>query len=401
MRTAVHTRNIVDPLWGAKATGSAGRLGFALLAAGDEAPGRQLEGDPNPFLDERKDFLIGRAQWSLGKASYVGGIVTDSEFGLGHNRAAGADFSLRSNRHMVNATFLATATRSPDGLQEIDGLGGQVSYSFETRPFAVQTQLEHYDRDFQMDTAFLNQVGISQGWTYLAPSFYPDSQKYGWLKRITPFFWVRYGDDSIQGGSVRLYVPGVRMNLTRQGFFRVDALLGHEPWAGQSFEISQWRLFAEAQATRWLQFIGRSTRGRSIFYDPADPFPGTLRSYYGEVTFEPTPRFSQALFYDHVEFDRLDGSRVYTVKVLNTRTTFQVDRRTQLRAIVQYDSSEHRVLTDLLASWELRPGTVVYAGYGSLIERREWDGQTWTPGNGSYQTSQRGFFFKASYSHQF
>jgi hypothetical protein len=59
------------------------------------------------------------------------------------------------------------------------------------------------------------------------------------------------------------------------------------------------------------------------------------------------------------------------------------------------------VLTDLLASWELRPGTVAYVGYGSLIERRDWDGQAWTHGVGPYQTSQRGVFFKASYSYQF
>jgi hypothetical protein len=59
------------------------------------------------------------------------------------------------------------------------------------------------------------------------------------------------------------------------------------------------------------------------------------------------------------------------------------------------------VLTDFLASYELLPGTVAYAGYGSLIERRGWDGAAWTDGPGSYRTSERGFFFKASYIHRF
>ena len=64
-----------------------------------------------------------------------------------------------------------------------------------------------------------------------------------------------------------------------------------------------------------------------------------------------------------MEFDRLDdGERVFTVNVLNTQTTFQLNRYIFFRAIVQYDSSQHRVLTDLLASWELLPGTVAYAG---------------------------------------
>ena len=100
--------------------------------------------------------------------------------------------------------------------------------------------------------------------------------------------------------------------------------------------------------------------------------------------------------------DRLsDGSHVYTVDVLNTQTTFQLNRYISFRGIVQYDSSRARILTDLLASWELLPGTVAYAGYGSLIEKREWDGQLWTPGAGTYRTSQRGLFFKAAYVHRF
>jgi len=106
--------------------------------------------------------------------------------------------------------------------------------------------------------------------------------------------------------------------------------------------------------------------------------------------------------YKRVEFDRVsDRSRVYTVNVLNTRTTFQLDRQFSLRAIVQYDSSRHRVLTDFLASWELLPGTVAYAGYGSLIERQAWDGTRLTRGQGEYRTSQRSLFLKASYVHRF
>ena len=92
---------------------------------------------------------------------------------------------------------------------------------------------------------------------------------------------------------------------------------------------------------------------------------------------------------------------MYTVDVLNTKTTFQVDRRFSLRGIVQYESSRSRILTDFLASWELRPGTVAYAGYGSLVERQQWDGNAWLPGQGSYMTTNRGFFFKASYIHRF
>jgi hypothetical protein len=402
MKTAVHTRRIVDPFWGTKTTGTAGRVGFGLLAAGDDAPGRQLEGAPNPFLGHRRDFYIARTQLSLGRSSYVGGILTDTEFGGGHNRVGGADIALKLGRHSASATFIATGSVSPDGRQHTDGRGGQAMYVFDSKPILFITQLEHYDRGFQMDTAFLNQVGITQGWTYVAPSFYPDPKKHPWFKRFIPFAFFQYGKDRVQDGKPWIVVPGVRMNFTRQGYFRVDEIYGDEVWAGQTFRKGTARVMGQAQFTRWLFLSGQATFGRSIFYDPVSPYLGHTRTYSAEVGLQPSPRLNERITFDRVQFDRpTDGSRVYTVNVVNTRTTFQLNRYFSVRGIVQYDSSRHQVLTDFLGSWELLPGTVAYAGYGSLIERADWDGTQFVPGSGVFRTRERGLFFKASYVHRF
>jgi len=404
MRTAVNTRVIQDPLWGGKASGTAGRATFALLAAGDEAPGRQVPGGVvNPFLDERKGYFIGRGQYSLGSSNYVGALLTDTEFGGGHNRVASTDLSLKLGNHFTSGTFLASATRSADGSETKDGLAGQVFYAYETKPIVAVTQVEHYDTDFQMDTAFVNQTGVTQGWSFVAPSFYPDPKKTPWLKRIVPFVFTRYGKDRVQGGRGYFVLPGIRVHTTRQGFFRVDAGWGREPWAEQVFPTSQVRMMGGAQPFRWLNVFAQARFSRSIYYDPNEPYSGRERSYQAEVSLQPSSRFNQSVSWNHVRFDRAStGENVYTVDILNTRTTFQFDRHFFLRAIVQYDSSRHQVLTDFLASWELLPGTVAYAGYGSILERKGWDGSGFVdePG-GAYRTSQRGFFFKASYIHRF
>src|SRR4029078_8231434 len=135
MRTAVHTRRIVDPLWGGKTTGTAGKVGFGLLAAGDEAPARQLIGEPpNPFLGDRRDFYIARSQLSLGRSNYLGAIVTDTQFGVGHNRVGGAAIPLRMAPHNRDATLCAAGTQDPDGLSSNPGLGRQASYSYDSKP---------------------------------------------------------------------------------------------------------------------------------------------------------------------------------------------------------------------------------------------------------------------------
>ena len=404
MRTAVNTRVIEDPLWGAKSSGTAGRTTFAVLAAGDEAPGRApTDGSVNPSLGEREAYTIARGQYSLGRTSYVGALLTDTELGDGHNRVAATDLSLKLGNHFTSGTFIATTTRTPDGRQTKSGLAGQAYYCYETKPFLFATQAEHYDTDFHMDTAFVNQTGVTQGWSFIAPSFYPDPKKTSWLKRVVPFVFTRYGKDRVQGGNGYFVLPGVRMHFTRQGFFRLDAGWGREPWAGQVFPTRMVRAIGQAQVFRWLNVSTQVRLARSIYYDPQDPYSGRERDYTTELVFQPSARFNQSLSWSRVGFDRAsDGAHVYTVDVLNTRTTFQVDRHFFLRAIVQYDSSRHEVLTDFLASWELLPGTVAYAGYGSSLQRRAWDGIAFTDDpTGVYRTSERGFFLKASYIHRF
>jgi hypothetical protein len=401
MRTAVHTRHIEDPIWGGKFSGTLGRVTFATLSASDEAPGHPIEGEVNPYLGRNKGFHVARALYGLGKNRYVGGIFTDTEFIEGHNRVAGADTSLRFGSHQVSATFLATNTESPDALENKSGLGGQASYLYDSKRWLFINQAEHYDTDFQMDTAFYNQTGITSNWSFAALSLYPDAQKHPWLKRVVPFFFARFVDDRVQGGSLRFLMPGLRLHTTKQGFFRVDGAWGQEPFAGEEFPIGFVRLMGGAQYTKWLNVFVYTQIGRGVFYDEEDPYGGKSRSANVNVTFQPTSKFSQSLGYNRAEFDRLDGEHVYRVDVLNTRTTYQFSKHFFLRAIVNWDSSTREVLTDFLASFELLPGTVAYVGYGSLIQERQWDGTQFVEGPGQYQTSQRGFFFKASYIHRF
>ena len=130
-------------------------------------------------------------------------------------------------------------------------------------------------------------------------------------------------------------------------------------------------MFGGVQLYRWLNLDGQYFFGDAVFYDPVDPYPGT--SYEGGfgVNLQPSGRLSQAFNYRRISFDHaLTGEHVYDIDLIYSRTTYQFSRQFFVRGIAQYDSSRSRVLTDFLASYELRPGTVVYAGYGSLIERR-------------------------------
>jgi hypothetical protein len=402
LQRAVHTRRIVDPIFGAKVTGSAGRFSFGTLTALDQGPGRNLPEDDVDFGKDRL-YNILRAQYVLGPGNYAGALIVDAEFAGGFNRVIGADVSWRLNStQRVSGFFLASDTREPRAASSLSGVGAQAGYEYSTRRLVLVGFGEHYDSAFQMQTAFINRVGITGGWGFAEYSFYPDRQRYPWLFRISPFSFTQGGRDRIAGGTELLQVSGVRVRFTRQGTFRADRFDGYETWAGQRFDRGNWRTMGNVQLYRWLSLDAQLTTGKAVYYDPVDPFPGRIFDSRVGVTLQPSGRLSQALNYRHVSFDRQStGERVYDLDIIYSRTTYQFSRQFFIRAIVQADTSQYRVLTDLLGSYELRPGTVVYAGYGSLIERRGFVEDEWILGRGDYQASQRGLFFKASYLHRF
>jgi Domain of unknown function (DUF5916) len=400
MYSAVHTRRIVDPIVGLKLTGSTGRVSFGTLSASDQAAGRELP-DEDPRHDDQRVFNVGRIQYNLGPGSYAGAIVTDTRFGSERNTVAGADLSWKiRGAQTLTVTALQSWSDRLDGPS--DGLATQINYLVNSRRVNVYSQFEHYDRGFAMDTAFYNRVGFTSGWGYVDYNFYPDKARHPWLRRVTPFSFLQAGRDREAGGTELISVSGFRFNFTRQGFFRVDQLVGHEPWAGQEFPLGRTRMFGQAQLFRWLQLYGNWNFGLATFYDPEEPFRGRSRNLTLGGTLQPTGRFSQAFEYQRVVFDRYDtGARVYTIDIVNARTTYHFTPRLFVRAITQYDSSRHRVLLDLLSSYELKPGTVIYAGYGSLFEKRSFADGQWVEAAGRYRTTERGLFFKASYLHRF
>ena len=402
LQRAVHTRRIVDPIFGAKVTGSAGRFSFGTLTALDQGPGRNVPED-HPDYGRDQLYNVVRGQYGLGPGNYVGALVVDAELAGGFNRVIGADVSWRLNStQRVSGFVLASDTRAPRAASSNAGVGAQAGYEYSTRRLVLVGFGEHYDSTFHMQTAFINRVGITSGWGFAEYSFYPDRQKYPWLFRISPFSFTQGGRDRNAGGTELLQVTGVRLRFTRQGMFRADRFDGYETWAGTRFDRGNWRAMGNVQLYRWLSLDGQLMTGNAVFYDPEEPFAGHIFDARVGVTLQPSGRLSQALSYRHVSFDRRsDGTPVYDLDILYSRTTYQFSRQLFVRAIVQADTSRYRVLTDFLGSYELRPGTVVYAGYGSLIERRGFVDEEWVLGRGDYQASQRGLFFKASYLHRF
>ena len=409
MRTAVHTRKIINPMWGSKVTGSAGKVTFGVLNSLDETPNDDVDGVDVPgrapeISGHDKLFTIGRATYTLGGPSYAGAIVTDSERGDRYNRVAGADLYYKPvPTQQISATVLSS--RTGVGGEDATGVAGQATYNYETRRYVTITQFEHYDREFRMDTAFVNRTGFTSVWTYHDVSFYPKSGTEFFLQRIHPYIFLKRGHDDVQDGSEAFLQTGIRLNTTRQGFFDFNHSGGHEAWVGRRFNTGRdFNTFGVIQIVRWLNVNAGFNTGPAIYYDRIDPFQGRSHSAWFGTTLQPNQHFTLDVNANFDRFNRAsNGERVYSVDIVNAKTTYQFNKHFLVRLLEQFDSSTHQLLTDLLASYEFVPGTVFHAGYGSLYERNGTpSGALAADGAGqNYLLVNRGLFFKASYLHRF
>ena len=409
MTKHIHTRRIVDPRWGVKITGTVGKLSFGTISATDEAAGRIIAGGADSlFSGKNKLFNIGRVMYDLGGDSYVGGIVTDTEFADMGNRVFGVDGVYRIGDHLISGFAVQTSKHNPSGEFSKEGFGGAINYGFRSvigniMP-SIWIVLEHYDEGFQWDTAIYKRTGITIG--HVAAGFLADinDEKCPWLERIWFATYYRQGEDRLEQGTDKYFRQRFQIYFPRSWIFTVNYIRSQEPWSGCEFDTDMLQLSVNGRFGKWLTFNSSAAWSDAIYYDAPVPFAGKLKDQVISVLIQPTQRFRYSMAYRHVDFDRTsNGGNVYTVHILNLKGIYQFNEQLATRAIVQYNSYRKRVMTDFLASYELIPGTVVYAGYGSLIERRQWDEDRhrWQPGLGDYLTTRRSLFFKASYLWRF
>ena len=213
---------------------------------------------------DRRTSTSPARQYSLGRSSYVGGILTDTEFASGHNRVGGADVSLRFGQH-VDERHLpghgdAPARRPRE--QRRPRRAGPLRLRQQADPVhhpdgALRPRLPDGHR---VPEPGGHHAGLDASWpraSIRTPRSIP------WFKRIVPFVFTHYGHDRIQGGKPWIVVPGVRMHFTRQGFFRVDGLFGRGAVGRADLP----------QAQRPRSWARRSSRAGSTSYAQHDHRP--------------------------------------------------------------------------------------------------------------------------------
>jgi hypothetical protein len=385
--SVVHTRTIVDPLFGFKLNGKVGRKDtIASIYALDElAPGSP---------EEYAHVTISRYKHALGDDSFIGGVWTGRFEGSRYNIVAGSDGYIRVNpSSFFSYQALAALTKPAGGGDEVEGHALNFLYYYQTRNHLFEVTFQDLGKDFMTETGYLTRNGLSRLKVGFLPMIYPKSRLF---LRIDPLFHTINIRDKFSGLFETYNTFDLRLIMPRNTMLTAGGRYQTEVFLGRRFGRSGFRLIGSSQVTKQLSLNMRYVHGQKIRYVES-PYQGRGSDATLSATYLPSEKLNFGLALAYSNFIRsADGTKEYDYTIIRSTNTYQVNKYLFFRAIVEYNSFYKRMMTDLLASFTYIPGTVIHLGYGSLYEKLEWRNGDYEPSDRFLET-RRGFFFKMSY----
>ena len=358
--TFVHTRTIVDPTWGAKLTGKAGRFAIGLLTAEDEAPGNVGDVD-DPLYGHTAQNFIGRVKYDVYSESHVGAIFTDRSFMDSSSRLGGIDGSFRLSRSM-STNFRLIESRHRD-LEGVDRSGHIYDASISNtgrnlRWFAAAYELTP---DFRTDVGFARRVDQRRAISNIGYRWWPESWLINWGPQLS------YGrnwnfDRILEDENAGL---GLNFDFAKSIRFSVNVQRDMERFGGIDFRKTRMRVNGGVSSSRALSVNASYGRGHEIFFDPANPFLGYASTARLNVTVRPLARLSSQL---GVNTSRLADPRngndpVFDVQIYRAQSVLTFTDRLLMRHITEYNTFDRDLDFNVLFTYRINAGTVFYIGY--------------------------------------
>ena len=388
--TLVHTRTIADPDFGGKLTGKVGRTTLGVVVADDVAAGRLVD-DTHPEYGDTAQTVLGRARYDFYAESYLGAIMTDREFGNDHNRVAGVDGRFRLGRtHRVS--FLAAGSETRDAeLGALSGAAVEADFAKQGRNLSYNVAYSKIDPGFHTNSGFLPRVDLQQTSGTVSYRWWPESNLMTWGPSVTYLRLYDHGgvlqDEQLQGMASFSF----RNNMAITGMVNRDL----ERYGQIDFRKTGYGFFGVMSA-RILSIYGGYNWGDGILYAD-DPYLG--RSTIGNVNFrfQPTSRLRTEFNMVSSDFvNPLDGAGIFHVKIFRTRTTYQFTDRLLARHIAEHNTQSVTVGNNILFTYRLNAGTVLFLGYDDRFQRGTRIDSLLFPFT-SLQRTNRAFFGKLSY----
>jgi hypothetical protein len=344
---------------GGRLTGRAGRFTLGLLNIGS-APdaGTRLPATNFTVVRVKRDVL---RRSSLGLL-YTGRSV--SQDGLGRNDAFGVDGLFAFYDNLAINTFWARTSGAASGgaRRNGDSYRGQLDYAGDR--YGVQLERLAIDAGFNPGMGFARRTDIAK--TYAQARFSPRPRSSRLVRKYSFSGSGTYIENGSGRTDVRLWDGAFATDLHSGDRITANAMHMYE-FIPQPFDIARGVTIMPAGYTYQSARVGYA-------FGPQRPIFGSLALehgtfYDGQKTtaqvsgarVELTPQFSVE---PSVSINRVklpQGS--FTARIVGTRVTYTVSPLMFVSALIQYNSSNASLGTNVRLRWEYRPGSELFVVY--------------------------------------
>jgi hypothetical protein len=411
----VHTRKIIEPLWGLKLSGKLGRYSVINSLFSVDESTKNIDSQGSKPGDEKGNSYYGifRYKHLLKNDSYVGSIYTGKELKFhsgeegetisGFNRVVGVDSLIRFSGFMtLDAFFLYSFNKFyNDDLETFDNTKGPAfggRFKYEDRKTMVALKYHELSRHFALETGRLLRKGIRSFSPEVVRYIYPPSE---FLKMVALIYSGRLSRDTEYNMNEYAHQFSVEFQLPLSTVLSFGYDLATEVFAGKLFDKDTFFTSGSSKPSKHLQLNFEYNSGGSPFYKSSSPFQGHLKTLFVSVTFLPNKNFStQFNLTNHIFQGEEVSEGDYNISIYRNKTIFQVNKYLSLRGIVEYYTEDKQILADALVEFTYIPGTVIHLGYGSTFSKEygingrifRWN---------QFMETRSSFFFKASYLFRF
>jgi hypothetical protein len=395
--TLVDTRRIIDPHFGGKLIGHAGKNGFGYLSAVDNAQGLQLN-PANPGYEDNATFNIFRYQRNFLQDSYAGAFLTDYRFAGSSNTLVAADGRIRlTEKDDVGFQAIQTWTNPTEG-KSLSGGAVHLRYSHEGKPWRLLFYSNHIDSDFNNSVGFTRRAGFNSHVINLGYEILP--QNSSWYVSIRPFVVAKYLRTAEGFLDESFFDPGFDVVLPRGISIYAYYSFDQANFTGEDLHYSFTRAYVTVETFRKFILDTNFLIGEGVNFDPARPVIGSATEIQISLTWKPNARLdSEFLFLKSRLEHKITEEELFDQQIYRNRTVWQFNKNHGIRSILEYDSLDKRFSVSELYSFTPSPGTAIYAGYGDVFLD---DPEPFTALHRSgFTRIQRTFFVKVSYNTRF
>ena len=406
--TVVHTRTIVDPSYGAKLTGKAGKTTLGVLFASDDGASLGIDDPLDRQFGQAAQTFVGRLRYDLYSESFIGGIVTDREYLDGYSRLVGMDSNFRIGQtHQFGVRALGTDRQDAlDGTLS-DGYAVDVGFRKSGRNLSYSLDGFVLSPDFQTDVGFVRRTDQRQMDTRISYQWWPQN----WLISWGPDFSYSRNynfDNVLEDESIRAGVSG---NFAKNIRYNVDVSQDLERFGGIDFEKRRYGMFGNINTSQVLSFGGGFNWGDEVFFDFTRPFLGRESGLRTFINFRPSSRIASNINITTSRFtdplgmfipgvhsgERKANGEIFSVNIFRSLNTYQFTDRLLFRNITEFNTFNKTVGLNFLVTYRVNSGTAFYIGYDDHYRQLEQFDDQLNATDRFYRQTNRAIFTKIQY----